>query len=212
MSVNAQDEWLLRARVKQEIRARMRQLRRVLPPSARAERSARIAAKVASLEEWARARTVLLYASMHTEVDTSTIEERARIEGKSVACPRIADDGSDLEIRVWEEGVRPFEQGRLAPEPPPDAPEYPSVDVDLVIVPALALDERGARIGYGKGFYDRLLARIPWADRVGVVFDFQLISEVPETAGDQRVDVVVTDARWFRVLPERHRPKGACGA
>ena len=66
----------------------------------------------------------------------------------------------------------------------------------LVIVPALAVDETGQRIGYGKGFYDRLLARIaPPASTVAVAYDFQIVAEVPGHRAYRRVDVVVTDAR-----------------
>ena len=81
------------------------------------------------------------------------------------------------------------------PEPPEDAARIEASEVDLVIVPALALDERGARIGYGAGYYDQLLPQLQRAVRIGVVFDFQLVAEVPETEGDERVDLVVTDER-----------------
>ena len=65
-----------------------------------------------------------------------------------------------------------------------------------MIVPALAVDETGQRIGYGKGFYDRLLARIaPPASTLVVAYDFEIVAEVPATEHDRRVDVVVTDAR-----------------
>jgi 5-formyltetrahydrofolate cyclo-ligase len=187
-------EEALRRKVKDEIRQRMRQVRKALPAAAREERSARIHAALFARDEWKRAEVVMLFASMRTEVDTRGMERRARAEGKTVLCPRLSEDQQEIEPRVWEEGVAPFEQGRLAPEPPPDAPAFDPARIDLVVVPALAVDPRGARIGYGKGFYDRLLARLP-ARRVAVAFDFQLIAEVPETAGDQRVDVILTDAR-----------------
>ncbi len=186
-------EVLLRAKVKDEIRYRMRQVRKALPASARAERSARIHEALFACPAWASARTVLLFASMRTEVDTAPIERRARLDGKIVACPRMTEGSADLDPRIWESGVAPFEQGRLAPEPPPDAPVCAIDSIDLVIVPALALDPRGARIGYGRGLYDRLLARIPRAHRIGVAFDFQLIAEVPETPGDERVHLIITD-------------------
>jgi 5-formyltetrahydrofolate cyclo-ligase len=135
---------------------------------------------------------------MRTEVDTLEMERRARAEGKTVVCPRMSEDRTELDPRVWVEGVVPYEQGRLAPEPPPDAPSFDPADIDLVVVPALALDPNGARIGYGKGFYDRFLARTP-ARRIAVAFDFQLIAEVPETEGDQRVHTIVTDQRVIDV-------------
>jgi 5-formyltetrahydrofolate cyclo-ligase len=83
-------------------------------------------------------------------------------------------------------------------EPPPGAPEATSLDV--ILVPALQIDARGHRIGYGAGYYDRTLPRFaPPAVAIGVAFDFQLISEVPITEGDVAVSMVVTDQRILRV-------------
>lgn len=194
-AISRAPEEQLRRKVKDEIRYRMRQVRKAIPAASRAERSARIHTALFARPEWNDARTVLLFASMRTEVDTGPIERRARSEGKIVAAPRMNEDMTDLDPRVWDDGVAPYEQGRLAPEPPPDAPRMDVATIDLVVVPALALSPEGARIGYGKGFYDRLLATIPRARRVAVAFDFQLIAEVPETPGDERVHVIVTDQR-----------------
>lgn len=185
----------LRRKVKDEIRMRMRQVRKALPAASRAERSARIHDALFARPEWAAAQTVMLFASMRTEVDTGPMERRARADGKIVVAPRMNDDMTELDPRVWEDGVTPHEQGRLAPEPPPDAPAVDVQTIDLVVVPALALSPDGGRIGYGKGFYDRLLAQIPRARRLAVAFDFQLIAEVPETPGDERVHAILTDQR-----------------
>ena len=80
-------------------------------------------------------------------------------------------------------------------EPPISAPLVDPGDVDLVIVPGLVFDERGARIGYGAGLYDRLLPKCSNAARVGVAHDFQLLAEIPEGPGDVRVEVIVTNDR-----------------
>ena len=66
-------------------------------------------------------------------------------------------------------------------------------------MPALAFDVRGHRIGYGHGYYDRLLPRLPRALNVAVGYDFQLVSELPDTEGDIAVDWLVTDARTLEV-------------
>ena len=69
----------------------------------------------------------------------------------------------------------------------------------MIVVPALAVDPRGHRIGYGAGYYDRTLPRFaPPAVRRAVAFDFQLVAEVPSTEGDVAVDWIVTDARALR--------------
>ena len=97
-----------------------------------------------------------------------------------------------------------------------------AAEVDLVIAPALAVDERGHRLGYGRGYYDRLLARLQPATTIVVAYDFQLIGEVPTTTSDVALDWVVTDRRSFRAGDELGQarlepfddgePTGASGA
>ena len=80
-------------------------------------------------------------------------------------------------------------------EPDPNAEQVPIAEIDLMLVPALALDLRGYRLGYGKGFYDRVLPQLAHGRAVGIVYDFQLLAEVPDEAHDQRVHWIITDRR-----------------
>ncbi|MDW8246855.1 MAG: 5-formyltetrahydrofolate cyclo-ligase [Sandaracinaceae bacterium] len=194
-----ENDLFFRIQVKAALRERIRSLRRALPALARLERSQRIASRLFNHPAWERANSVLLYASMPTEVNTQPIEQKARQMKKRIACPRITEN--HLDVRLWEEGVTPFPQGHLAPEPPPDAPPFPLSEIELVVVPAIALDPRGARIGYGRGYYDRLLPLLPKAHFIGIIFDFQLVSEVPETPYDVRVHTVITDCRTIEASP-----------
>ena len=94
------------------------------------------------------------------------------------------------------------ERGWGFAEPPDEAEEVRAEEagsLDVMIVPALCIDPRGHRLGYGGGFYDRTLRRFPAAFSVGVGFHFQLIGEVPDTVEDVPVQVVVTDERVIRV-------------
>lgn len=192
------EEDQLRRRVKAELRTRMRQVRRTIPAEARSERSAKIWERVLARPEWANAKTVMLFVSMRTEVETAAAAAAAWAAGKRVAAPRMIETG--LEIREWRAEDVPVESGNMrVPEPPEHAPLIEPADVDLVIVPALALDERGARIGYGAGLYDGLLPRLSRAVRMAIAFDFQLVAEVPETDGDERMHVVITDQRAIDV-------------
>jgi 5-formyltetrahydrofolate cyclo-ligase len=94
------------------------------------------------------------------------------------------------------------EQGLGFREPTPSDPEAAPGELDAIVVPALAVDPRGHRIGYGAGFYDRALARFaPPATAIAVGFDFQLVAEAPETEGDVPVAWIVTDARAMRAEP-----------
>jgi 5-formyltetrahydrofolate cyclo-ligase len=181
--------------VKIELRDRMRRVRRALGDDARAARSAKIAAHVQSLDAWASAANVALFVPMRTEIDVTLLERAARGAGKRIAAPRMIEEGRTLELRAWDADVEPVESGRMVREPPESALLVDPASIDLVVVPGLAFDERGARIGYGAGLYDRLLPKCAKATRVGVCLDFQLIAEVPETEGDERVGFVVTDER-----------------
>jgi len=192
------DEASVRAQLKAEIRQRRLITRKALPKEAREARSAAITERVRALPEWDAAKTVLAFVSMRREVQTGALVEHAWDAGKTVATTRMNATFDDLELRRWERGTELEESGMMFRQPLVNAPTVADDDVDLVLVPALAIDERGHRIGYGKGFYDRLLPRVERALRVAVIFDFERIVEVPNLPADEVVDVVVTDERVFR--------------
>jgi 5-formyltetrahydrofolate cyclo-ligase len=187
-------------RAKRELRKRLRGVRAAMPASAIADRSAAITERVLSLEAWKRANTVALFASMPDEVQCKALVDAARAAGKRVALPAVIDEEPGLVFRApWDGGEdRPLVTSMYGiDEPSADAPRVPFESVELVVVPALALDDRGHRIGYGKGYYDRVLPLCSQARWVGVAFDFQLIAEVPTRVGDVAVHSVVTDKRAY---------------
>jgi len=192
------DEASVRAQLKGEIRHRRLITRKALPEESREARSAAIVERVLGLPEWEASSTVLAFVSMRREVQTGALVEAAWDAGKTVATTRMNATFDDLELRRWDRETALEESGMMFLQPAADAPAVADEDVDLIVVPALAVDERGHRIGYGKGFYDRLLPRMERALRVAVIFDFERIVEVPNLPGDAPVDVVVTDARVFR--------------
>lgn len=193
----------IRFRMKRELRKRMRSVRSAHPASALAERSRRIVDRIASLEAWGTARTVALFMSMPDEVQLAELVRIAREDGRRVALP-VVTDGPALVFRAPFDGG--MEHGMVTSsfgiaEPSEDAPTVAYEDIDLVVVPALAIDPRGQRIGYGAGYYDHTLPLATRAVRVGVVFDFQLIVETPTRAADVPVQWIVTDTRTMRAEP-----------
>lgn len=190
-------EKVLRLRAKAALRKRMRGLRSSVPAEGRAERSARIVERVAALPAFAAAHTIGLFAPItsRAEVDVRPLDALARSLGKRVAYPQIDQSTGAMTLRIAGPEVLE-EQGLGFAEPPADAPE-PTIDAGLFIVaPALALDASGNRLGYGKGYYDRMLLEMaPPAIVVAVAFEFQLLAEVPTTEGDQPIPTVITDAR-----------------
>lgn len=189
----------LRLGIKAEIRKRRRSVRGAMPHAARVARSETITKHVLALPEWQSARTVMAFVSMRTEVQTASLIEAARGAQKRVAVPRMTPTFDELEVREWRAEEELEESGMMFLQPPSCAPVVVEHEVDLVIVPALAADARGHRIGYGKGFYDRLLPRLTRATRVGVLFEHELVAEVPDRPGDERLHVVVTDAGVLRI-------------
>lgn len=198
---SADDLAILRPRAKALLRKRMRQLRGSLPAEARARRSEAVAARVLALDAWKSARAVALYASMPDEFDTAPLLADAAARGLDVALP-VVGDGRVLAWRWLLRAGRRYPTALSAfgiDEPTEEAPAADAQDLDVVIVPALAMDPRGHRLGFGRALYDNTLATMPRAVRVATVFAFQLIAEVPDEAHDQRVHVVVTDEDTYRV-------------
>jgi 5-formyltetrahydrofolate cyclo-ligase len=189
-------DFMLRRQAKDVIRKRARALRNSIPKSALALRSEKIVAQVTASRLFDAARSIGLFCPMldRGEVDVREIDRVARERGKSVGYPRC---GSDIDMTLAEADLAALEEcGNGFAEPPEGAPALVATGELLVIVPALAVDITGHRIGYGKGFYDRLLARIrPPAFALAVAYDFEVVAEVPATEHDQRVDMVVTDLR-----------------
>jgi 5-formyltetrahydrofolate cyclo-ligase len=186
----------LSRRAKAALRKRARALRNSIPREAIAERSARIVARLEALPAVAGARTVALFWPIEgrNEVDLRPLDARLRAQGKRVAYPSIDPETRVMTFRFVDDPATLVERGMGFQEPDPAAPEAAALDV--IVVPALQVDGRGHRIGYGAGFYDRTLPRFaPPAVAAGVAFDFQLVAEVPATEHDVPLALVVTDVR-----------------
>lgn len=180
--------------------AAKRELRRAASAARDAVRDRAAAATAAcahlsALAPYRSAEVVLWYVSMPSELATSPAIEAALAEGKRVAVPWC--DGDDLGL--WRlESVSELEPGTWGiPEPPPSrrgeterlvAPEA----IELMVVPGLAFDRRGRRLGHGKGYYDRLLARSS-AVRAGLCYEAQLFPNVPAGPRDAVMDWLVTE-------------------
>ena len=187
----------IRQRAKLALRKQMRAVRSALPATACRSRSERIAESVLALEEVIGAKTVLAFASIRNEVQTRRLVDAMHDAQKTVAFPRVAN--RDLFLHQVSPGDALHEGAFGVPEPLETAPTIDPAAVDFALIPALAVDPRGFRIGYGGGYYDRLLPLLSNACTCAVAYDFQLIAEVPDMPFDRSVDLIVTDARVIRV-------------
>lgn len=183
---------------KNELRQRMKELREALSPDDVVQKSAAAAAHVLALPELAAARVVAVYApiSGSNELATRPIHDGVRARGGRVVYPIVRKGELPLEWSAVDDvdDVSALPRSSLGiPTPPPSAPRVPLDEIDLFVIPGLAFDLLGERLGWGGGHYDRTVSRVPRATRVGYAYDFQLVPLVPVGADDQRVDVVVTE-------------------
>lgn len=188
-------------RAKRALRGRMRALREALPAAARAARSNSICERVLATEEYRGARSVALFAALPLEVDVTPIDVDARACGKLVYYPFMdpKPGGFRTGFRRVVDLEQMAERDQKFREPPTDAPQAARGDIDLVVVPALAASSAGLRLGYGSGFYDVTLPDVcPPATALVVIYDFQLLAELPAEAHDVPVHTVVTDQRLLR--------------
>jgi 5-formyltetrahydrofolate cyclo-ligase len=170
-------------------------LRSGLPEAFRAAASRDVAARLAALPAWERAGTIALHAALGAEVGTDEIARRAAAAGKRIAWPRLAAGGRAMEFAAC--GAAELVPGpSRALEPPASAPALPPEAIDLAVVPGVAFDDRGGRLGRGRGHYDATLALLrPGAARVGIAFDVQVVPAVPGEPHDVALDAVVTEKR-----------------
>jgi 5-formyltetrahydrofolate cyclo-ligase len=188
--------------VKRHLRERMATLRRLQPEADRVDRSRSICRRVLDMSQFGNARAVFGYVTMGKEADPAGILTAALESGKGVGLPRVDAGTGLLSMHKWSSGD-PLMKSKMGPmEPLDSAPLLEPSRGDLILVPALAVDQRGYRIGRGGGFYDRLLAAVPHATSICIAYDFQLIIESPVTAGDFPVSWVATDRR---VIAVEHR-------
>ena len=186
-------ELQLRKRAKQALRKQLSTVRAALPESACEARSRKIVERVLDLDQLGTASVVLAFASIGNEVRTSAFIDACLEADKRVGLPRVV--GNDLVLHEIVSATALVPGAFSVPEPPADGRVIAEDEVDFALVPALGVDPRGHRIGYGGGYYDRLLPRLASGTTCAVVYDFQLIAEVPNLAFDATVDLIVTDER-----------------
>ena len=190
---------------KQALRATVTAARDALSPNVRKVAADTIMRRVLSLDIYHAATSVLTYMSFGNELNTHHFFDTLLRDGKTVMLPRIdkasntltlhrVNGHDDLVDGIW--GIR---------EPHPDSPKVALADVDMMMMPGLAFDRAGNRLGYGAGYYDRLLA--PLADkavrplRLVAAFDCQVVDAVPVGPSDQPFHILVTETQLYQ-LPQ----------
>lgn len=154
--------------------------------------------RLLGLKAFQQARRLALYAPLQNEIDTAVLFAAARKAGKQVLFPLVCDERLSFHEVTAAEQLRPGSFGIL--EPCQLNTSDQPVALDLMVVPGVAFDLRGHRVGFGKGYYDRYLAgllQLPFL--VGLCHDFQLCAEVPAEGHDIRMHCLVSESRTVQV-------------
>ena len=192
---------LIRVRVKAELRKRLRGLRMTMPADACAKRSALIVERVSSHASVAGAKSIALFwpiVEKH-EVDLRPLDDALRARGVAVAYPGIDPETRLMTFRFARpDGLE--ERGFGFREPASSAREATRGELDVILVPAIALDPTGHRIGYGAGHYDRALKLLRANGpirAVGVAYAISEIDVAPDEPHDERLDFILTEREWI---------------
>ena len=183
---------------KEALRKRMRQRLKCQKQSERRNKSRIIQNRVFAQEEFLRSRCIMLYVSKGTgEVETVPIIKKALLMGKSVVLPVTMVRAKGIKpvcLKDIEHGLKKGPYGIYEPKESKSRKTVRIKDIDLVIVPGLAFDEKNNRIGRGQGYYDRFLKRLPRdTSKIGLGFRFQLLKNIPTTGRDFPLTRVITN-------------------
>ncbi|MAG17877.1 MAG: 5-formyltetrahydrofolate cyclo-ligase [Candidatus Diapherotrites archaeon] len=159
------------------------------------EKSKKIFENLFSLEEINQAQNIAVYISFNNEVETKLIIEKLWKLGKNVFIPVMKEEHLHFAKINSFEGLAENKRGIL--EPKEELFISPN-EIELFIVPGLAFDKEGNRLGWGKGFYDHFFNfnKID-AKKIGLAFDFQIVIQIPHKSHDVKMDFVVTEKNVY---------------
>ena len=172
---------------KDELRQQIRQIKRQFTPQQLEDLSLPVISRLRPL--LAEVQIIMAYYSLPDEVNTHSLIDDLVAEGKTVLLPKVT--GADMmELRRYT-GRDDLQEGAYHILEPVGEPFTDFAAIDLILVPGLAFDAAGHRLGRGRGYYDHFLATHPEMCKIGVCFDFQKVDEVPVDAFDIPVDRVI---------------------
>lgn len=177
--------------MKNQIRNEMKVKRRFMEKNEVAEKSHKAAEIFLNSEIYKSARVIMLYMPLGNETDTSEIIKRAFADGKSLVLPVTEEKTGKITAVAFEENTF-LEKGGFSVTEPKNSVEVKKSEIDVVIVPGIAFDKNGARVGFGKGCYDMFLADSR-ATKVGLCYEFQVFEEIPADLHDVKMDFILTE-------------------
>jgi len=187
------------AEQKAALRERLRSVVGELTRAQREEAVVEICARLIEQPAWKSARSILLFAPMQDEPNVRPLLHSALSGDRLTALPRFNAATGHYEAAIVSDLAIDFVEGKFGIlEPAPTCQIADLKRLDLILVPGLAFDWQGHRLGRGKGFYDRLLAGVS-GKTCGVAFDQQLVSTLPVEPHDVRLNCILTPSHWLEV-------------
>ena len=177
--------------MKDQIRKEMKAKRRALTKEEVVRVSSAAAEVFLSSECYNSAKTIMLYMPLGNETDTGEIVKRALEDGKKVVLPVTDEKTGSITPYFYDESTA-LEKGGFSVTEPKNALAAPKTEIDMVLVPGIAFDRFGSRVGFGKGCYDMFLKGMNVV-RVGLCYEFQLCDSIPLDEHDIKMDFIVTE-------------------
>ncbi len=183
---------------KSQIRGDMARMLSAMTEDTVADRTSRIEERLFGFANFQEARIPLLYISVGREVNTRRIISRCYGFNKMVILPLFEPDTGEARLLKIDDpsvDLRPGSAGVRMPDPN-RCKEVPLECIDIAILPGLAFDEKGGRLGGGDGTYDRLIPKLPITTRkVALTFEDQILGQIPMEPHDRHVDIIITESR-----------------
>jgi 5-formyltetrahydrofolate cyclo-ligase len=183
---------------KQAVRQAIQEIRDLIPSEERKTKTQKIAERFYSLKEYCGAKNILIYYPFRSEIDTTIIITRAIKDGKRVILPRVSGKALELfYVRDIKKDLKPGTYGIMEPDRSSCVPaKY--TEPDLAVVPGVGFDRHKNRLGYGGGFYDRLLPKLSTnIQKIALCFQAQIVDLLPSFAHDIGVDKVISEYESF---------------
>lgn len=184
---------------KQDIRRIIKTKREELNKDLKGQLDESIKNRFIESEHFEKSNIIFIYVNMDSEINTIDIIKEALRRGKRVAVPKVLPVEKEMVALEIESLLDLNESGSYGILEPGIDKRDVSEEVDLVVLPGLAFEENGYRIGYGGGFYDKFLNKHKDIDKVALCYNFQIISKIPKEDYDQRVDVIMTESKTIVV-------------
>ena len=183
---------------KQAVRQAIQEIRDSIPLKIRKRKTQEIAERFYCLKEYCDAKNILIYYPFRSEIDTTVIITRALTDGKRVILPRVS--GKMLELFYVEDIKKDLKPGTYGIMEPDSASCVPAkyTEPDVAVVPGVGFDRHKNRLGYGGGFYDRLIPKLSKnIQKIALCFQVQIIDLLPSSTHDIRVDKVISENESF---------------